>query len=95
MGNMVLTHVLSSCEVRGNGELLLSLVFDEIVDCPGRAVKALLVDFGPDRSGTIVLKVGGNVGQDGTLVRRRNNVISTSVVVLSKMLDQLSKAPCV
>lgn len=81
--DLLADHVLASLEVGGDGAVPLSTGGDQVVRGPGvrGAVVASLVDLGPDGSVAVILEVLGDVGADGALVRRGEDVVPTAVVV--------------
>ncbi|KAI6751320.1 hypothetical protein HG531_006016 [Fusarium graminearum] len=79
--DLLADDVLAGLEAGGESEGSLALVLDELVDSPLATLKTILGDLGPDSTGTIGLGVRGDVGDDGTLVRAINDIVTSSVVV--------------
>lgn len=79
--DLLADQVLASLKAGRKVEVDLALVGDELVNSPLGAGEAILLDLGPDGTGTIGLGVGGNVGDDGTLVGAVDDVVAAGVVV--------------
>lgn len=81
--DLLADHVLARGQVLRQGKVLLAASRDQVVNGPRAAgtVVPSLVDLGPDGGGTVVLKVLGNVGDQGPLVRRGDDVVGAVVVV--------------
>ena len=81
--DLLANEVPASGNVGWENKVLLALVGDEPVDGPelGRAVVAILGDLGPDGLGAVALGVGGDVRDDGPLVRPVDDVVAAGVVV--------------
>jgi hypothetical protein len=79
--DLLADNVLASLQSRGKSEGGLALGLDELVNSPLLAIVTILGNLGPDSTSTVVLGVGSNVGDDGTLVRAVNDVVATVVVV--------------
>lgn len=82
VGNDLLAdQVLASGQAGRQSEVGLALGSDELVNSPLGAIVAILGDLGPDGTGAIARGVGGNVGDDGALVGRGDDVVAAVVVV--------------
>lgn len=79
--DLLADNVLASLQGRGKSEGGLALGLDELVNSPLTAIVTVLSDLGPDSTSAVVLGVGSNVGDDGTLVAAINDIISTVIVV--------------
>lgn len=79
--DLLADQILASLETGGKIEVNLAVVGLELVNSPLGAIVAGLLDLGPDGASAIILGVGGDVGDDGTLVGAVDDVVVTVVVV--------------
>lgn len=81
-GNDLLTDQIFASRKGGRqSEVLLALVCNELVNSPQAAVEALFGNLGPDPTGTVALGVRSDVSDDWSMMRARNDVVVSIVMV--------------